>query len=105
MILNSILLFLAAFFNAVMDKTETVISFYSSRFKKLNPKFWCKPISANKDFAPYTKYRVDAWHLSKSLMIICLCVAISDNIWQFLIYGFIWNLTFNLMYNKALKKI
>ena len=105
MVIKIILIFFASVFNSIMDKTETIISFNSSVFKKLNPNFWCKPLSANTPLLKFTHYRIDAWHLSKSLMVICICAAMSSTIWEFIIYGIIWNLVFNLMYNHSLKKL
>ena len=100
--MNAVLLILAAFFNAVMDKTKDTIQYDSSVFKRWG-KFWNDEEPTK--FIPYTKYKLNAWHLSKSLMIICICAAISCTIWEFIIYGIIWNLVFNFMYNKALKRI
>jgi hypothetical protein len=103
MIVNSILLILAAIFNAVMDKTKDTIQYNTSVFKNWNKRFWND--EEHTSYFPYTKYKLNAWHLSKSLMIICICAALSCNIWEFLIYGIIWNLVFNFLYNKALKRI
>lgn len=103
MIVNSILLILAAFFNAVMDKTKDTIQYNTSVFKDLNKRFWNDEEYTN--YVPFTKYKLNAWHLSKSLMIICICTAMSCTIWEFIIYGIIWNLVFNFLYNKALKRI
>ena len=100
-VVKIILLAFAALFNSIMDKCETVISFNSSVFKKFNPSFWCKAISANKPLLKFTHYRVDAWHLSKSMMVICVCAAMSDNVYQFVILGIVWNVIFNTLY-KAL---
>ena len=64
---------LAAVFNAIMDKLENE-NFYTSVFKNLNEKFWYKRESwkyAKKIFG----YKIDGWHLAKSAMIICLCLA------------------------------
>lgn len=100
--MNAVLIILAAFFNAVMDKTKDTIQYKSSVFKKWG-KFW-NDEEPTKYFW-FTKYKLNAWHLSKSLMIICICAAMSSTIWEFIIYGIIWNLVFNFMYNKALKRI
>jgi hypothetical protein len=101
--MNAVLLILAAFFSAVMDKTKDTIQYNSSVFKNWNKRFW-----NDEEPTQYfwrTKYKLNAWHLSKSLMIICICAAISRTIWEFIIYGIIWNLVFNFLYNKALKRI
>lgn len=102
------LIAIAAFFNAVMDKTETIISFNSSVFKNLDGEFWCKVNSASRPFILGTEYRADAWHLSKSLMIIFMALAIVfytpvfNWLIDFILVGASWNLVFNLCYNKLL---
>lgn len=67
--------FLAAFFNAVMDATENEPNFNESILKNLNPKWWLKSVSCN-----YVKliagYRPDAWHLSKTCMVFSITGAI-----------------------------
>ena len=103
-----ICIFIAGALNAVMDRIENE-NFYVSIFSKLNEKFWYKRESwkhAKKTFG----YKWDAWHITKSLMIICLCLAIVMyksvfNIWiEFIVLGLIWNGSFNLFYNRILKK-
>ena len=101
--MNFVLIILAAFFNSVMDKTKDTIQYNSSVFKNWNKRFW-----NDEEPTQYfwrTKYKVNAWHLSKSLMIICICAAMSVTILEFICYGIIWNVTFNFLYNKALKSI
>jgi hypothetical protein len=106
--ISLILVFIAAFFNAVMDATENE-NFFESTFRDLNQRFWYKRESwkyAKKIFG----YHVDAWHLSKSLMIICLIAAIiafdlpvknwQDIVIYLIVGGFTWNLSFWLFYNK-----
>ena len=100
--MNAVLLILAAFFSAVMDKTKDTIQYKSSVFKKWG-KFWNDEEPT--EYFWKTKYKLNAWHLSKSMLVICICAAISRTIIEFIIYGIIWNLVFNIMYNKALKKI
>ena len=98
---------LAAVCNAVMDRIENSIQFNQSVFNRLNPEFWCKTISAHSvKFIPFTKYRLDAWHLFKSLMIIFIVLAIIFYnpfiyVLDFVILGIIWNLVFNIFYNKV----
>jgi hypothetical protein len=106
--ISAILLFLAAFFNAVMDATENE-NFYESIFKKLPHQFWYK-----RESWKYTKkifgYRPDAWHLSKSAMVICLVLAIiffdlpvkkwQDIAMYIIAGGLTWNISFWLFYNK-----
>lgn len=116
---------LAAILNAVMD--TLVHHFYSSIFYH-NTWFLQREKFFNPDYQqysymlPYTKYKVDAWHLSKSLMIIfqatsnCfvflagvqlipetsnVMLSIDVSI-SMIVLGIIWNLTFNLFYNKIL---
>lgn len=107
--LTYIFIALAAACNALMDKVETTISFNTSIFKRLNIAFWCKAISAhNVKFIPFTKYRADAWHLSKSTMIIFWCLAIIFYhtfipVIDFIVMGIVYNLTFNLFYNYIFK--
>lgn len=98
---------LAAILNAFMDKVENE-HFHSSIFKKWNQKFWYK-----RESWKYAKmiggYRLDAWHLAKSLMIICFAFAIGfmdmTHWWavKFVTVGGIWIVVFNLFYNKLFK--
>jgi len=124
MFLSYIFIVLAAVFNAVMDRVENSIQFKVSVFKNLNSEFWCKTISAHsKNFIPFTKYRVDAWHLAKSGMIICFVssaafyhpfvenflqpfidnYALAGKVIFIILGGGIYNLTFNLFYNNVFK--
>ena len=98
------LVFLASLFNAVMDAVENE-NISESIFKKWDVRFWYK-----RESWKYVKkifgYRPDAWHLSKSAMIICLVLAIvfyePKSAWyvDVGIFGFIWNFSFWLFYNK-----
>lgn len=99
---------LAAFFNACMDAWENAPNFNESTFKYWNRKFWLKEESwaySKKIFG----YRVDAWHLAKSLMVICIGLAISfmdlrHEWWVKLVtVGVIWNVVFVLVYHKLFK--
>lgn len=110
MILSCFFIVSAAICNAIMDRVENLTSFQRSIFSTLNPKWWCKEVSWEYvGFLPYTKYRPDAWHLSKSLMIIFLCSSVIsytpavNGFISLLLFGLLWNLTFNLFYNKLLK--
>lgn len=96
---------LAAMFNSVMDKTKDTIQYNSSLFGKRgwNPKFWNDEVSEHV-FIFGTKYKPNAWHISKSCMLICFDAAISTSVLQFYVIGAVWILTFNLFYNKLLKK-
>jgi hypothetical protein len=46
----------------------------------------------------------DSFHWFKMLMILFLCLAISESFIEFVIYSTIWIQVFNLFYNKILKK-
>lgn len=99
------LLSVAAFFNAVMDKVGDEVHFNQSVFKNLDPKFWSKDVSWQYAIRIFG-YKVDAWHLSKSAMIVCFCVALvipratKFKWWvEVLIAGAIWNIVFNISYH------
>lgn len=108
MITGFILIFFAALFNSIMDRTEEPVNFNKSIFYNLNQKFWLKSVSwqyAKKIFG----YKLDAWHISKSLMICCLLglifVTIPFNPFlYYVVLGLEWNLVFNLFYGKILLK-
>jgi hypothetical protein len=114
------LIVLAAFFNACMDCFENSPNFNESIFSHLNKKFWCKDISW--EYAKKIgKYKLDSWHISKSLMIFCIVSALwfdrfSSSLWHantghqllnFVLdvigYGGIWVIIFNLTYHKLFK--
>jgi hypothetical protein len=115
-----ILIILAACCNSIMDIVENE-NFNSSVFARHDYRFWYKRVSwkyAGKIFG----YKIDAWHLFKSTMILLLCGVVityhyiplfrCEMIWQSsyawmadaLIFGIAWNLPFNLLYNKILRK-
>lgn len=104
--LSSLFIILAAVLNSLMDIFENE-NFHKSIFNDLNQKFWYKRESwkyAKKLFG----YKFDAWHICKSLMIICFCLALVFykpifGYIDILFYGALWNLTFNIFYNKILK--
>lgn len=133
MITTLIFIIIAAICNALMDKVETTIQFNTSIFQKLRPEFWCKVVSADTlKFIDGTKYRPDAWHFAKSIMIILLLdipvfytplmgpifkpflgyTYINEvplNVilgagFDVLIMGVVWNLTFDLFYHKIFYK-
>lgn len=105
--ISAIFILLAAFFNAVMDAVENE-NYFESVFRKLPQQFWYK-----RESWKYVKkifgYRPDAWHLSKSLMVMCFAGAvISFNLpvlkWQDVVMyvagcGVIWNVVFWLFYH------
>lgn len=97
------LVFIAAFFNAIMDTLENKVSFEASIFREWDIKFWRKDISwqyAKKVFG----WKCDGWHLAKSSMIFCLVGAIivfrpHHQLWvHFISMGLIWNLSFGIFY-------
>jgi len=51
--ISLILIFFAAMFNAVMDKTKDTIQYNSSQFRGLNPLFWNDEAWSGK-FVPFT---------------------------------------------------
>lgn len=102
---------LAAIANALMDKIETEIQFNDSLFRKKNPAFWCKPISAHAvNFLPFTKYRIDCWHLAKSVWIWSTLAAVVfyrvyfNQVVDFLVMGLTYNAVFGLFYHTVFKK-
>lgn len=105
-----LLISLAAIFKAVADTLQH--HFDTSVFSKLNLKFWNPVVSCEfAPFIPFTKYRLDAWHLANSGMIICFIAAasINDSIFSFWIInltmlGIIYNLIFELFYGKIFRK-
>lgn len=99
--MSILFIILAACFNALMDATENTPNFNESILKGLDKKFWCKDISwqyAKKVFG----WKLDAWHLSKSCMVICVCMAAAPNWWG-LALGVIWNIAFVIVYHLILK--
>jgi hypothetical protein len=107
LLVTYILISLAASMSAIMDRTENLVAFNRSVFNHLSPKFWCKEISwqySKKIF----RYKLDAWHLAKSTMIVSgVCAAVfgeSSGNWMLdiVIAGVIWNVVFNLFYHKIL---
>lgn len=106
-----VLFALAALFNAVMDSLEEG-HFTKSIFRNLNPKFWYKYESwkyVRK--IPIINYPVDAWHISKTLMVMCLSGATAPSMtifpdyWlNFIALGVVWNIIFTVFYDHILKK-
>jgi hypothetical protein len=114
---------LAAICNAVMDTLK--FHYYNSIFHtKYGPNnaFWNEDLQGSKPYIiPGTKYKVNAWHLFKSAMIILQALSscfiflagtyitvlpykILIFIGLLIIYGIKWNGFFNLFYNKILLK-
>lgn len=106
-----LLIFLAAFFNACMDAFENE-NFFESIFKNWNQKVWYKRESwkhAKRVFS----FKLDAWHMSKAFMIICMSMCFAIQIYiesvqpdfidvaiRICYFGTIWNFTFWLFYHK-----
>lgn len=116
---------LAAACCAVMDTLQH--HFYSSKIyymrRKPTQSYWWNPT-----YSWYNKYKgrnpknglrkwlwfdvpfTDGWHTFKSLMIVFICLSIVTfkplfNWWiDFTLFGLVWNLIFNLFYNKILIK-
>jgi len=111
---------LAAACNACMDKLS--FHFHKSIFNGLNPMFWDPSVSwKHAKFIPYTKYKIDAWHLFKSSMVVFICLAasfafkggvymyvnnplIANKVVVFTIMGLLWNGAFNLFFNRILSR-
>lgn len=106
---GEILLIGAAFFKAVADNVDH--HFDTSIFKKLNPKFWDRDISSETARRVFS-YKIDAWHISQSLMLIFLIAGAIfherklENPWlEITAGGILWNIVFNLFYNAMYKKV
>jgi hypothetical protein len=110
---------LAAICNACMDtlKHHYDSSIFFRKFGRLNG-FWNEDAKdAHPYYLPYSKYKLNAWHLLKSTMIILFALSALSawisgpplfNIWWFYLlalawYGLIWNGVFNLFYNCILR--
>jgi len=92
-----------------MDSVGDSVHFNASVFHKLDPTFWSKDASWNTATHVFG-YKVDAWHLSKSLVVVCLCLAIvlpavaRFKWWmELLIAGALWNITFNISYHFLIR--
>ena len=98
-------IFVSAFFNAVMDLLENE-NYYGSVFRNYNQKWWYKRESWKYvKFLPFTTYRPDGWHIAKTLMIVSMSVALVTyksilGVFDVLIFGLVWNVSFNLFYSK-----
>lgn len=118
MVYSLILWTLAAICNSACDTLSH--HYYSSVFcrKGWSAKFWNPILSSTEAYViPYTKYKLDAWHLFKSSMIILLALSITFawmygppllNVWWyyvglFILLGIVWNGVFNLFYNHILR--
>ncbi len=103
--LSEILLIVAAISKAVADTVDH--HFDTSIFRKLNPNFWDRDISSEKAKRIFN-YKIDAWHLSQSLMIVAMIAATVFHVpklewyYEIAIAGTAWNIVFNTFYNKIL---
>jgi hypothetical protein len=95
-IIKIVLIILAAICKAAVDTIT-----HHPHTSKLWGKFWDVKIGP---IVPYSRYRVNGWHLSNSLMIVCFIVAgvLPGYKWYYDIptLGIIFILVFNLFYNK-----
>lgn len=108
MIIEAVILILAGMFKAVADTLTH--HFDTSIFRWKDRKFWDPNISWKyAKQLPLTKYKFDAWHLANSGQIVCWCAALGITEGRypwwvvFLAAGIIFNLSFNLFYNKILR--
>jgi len=104
--LSEILLIAAAIFKAVADTVDH--HFDTSIFRRYDPKFWDRDISSDKAKRIFG-YKIDAWHISLSFMICCMIAAAIFHqpklawYWEFVIGGTMWNIVFNIFYNRILR--
>lgn len=123
LIIKCLLVAVAAMCNAVMD---TLREHYEiSIFTRFNRYYWDGKVSWRNKYnfgqegmgikqfyrIPLMSSFSDAWHLFKSAMIITLCLALSITtlsssffLLQIALYGTIWNVVFDMFYNKFLRK-
>lgn len=134
MVYSLVFIILAAICNAVMDAIthhwdESIFDKPKGGISKWemwwNPQYsWINKYKDRDSKKPIRKILglfdvpfTDAWHTFKSSMIVLIVLSIITfnkdiiwfNTWWFycfilIIYGFAWNLTFNLFYNKIFKK-
>lgn len=102
-------LIIAGFFKAVSD---TLTHHYdTSIFKWKDARFWNPAISWQfAHYLKFTKYKLDAWHISNSGMIIFFSLAVVFHhphlkwYYEILLAGSLFNLSFNIFYNHILRK-
>ena len=104
-IIPGLLIIAAAICKALADTVAD--HFDTSIFKNKYQQFWNKSISAN-HAKRIGNYKIDAWHLANSGMIICFITAAAfppPVAWYYFIPagGTLFNLVFNLFYNKILR--
>lgn len=107
--ISLILFILASICSSVMDNTAH--HWYKSVFNKLNPNFWNPLVSCNTaKYIPFTRYKVDSWHIFKSLCIVFTVIGIVtyktiiNQYVDVLIFGLAWNVTFDLFYTIILNR-
>ena len=106
--ISPVCLCLAAICNAVMDSVENE-HIAVTMFDRLNPNFWNKRVSWNKA-KRIGGYKFDAWHMSKSSMLGLLTLAcvlyrpMVNVCVDIIILWVVWNIVFNLFYNKIFAK-
>lgn len=126
--ISFILISLAAICNSIMDILQ--FHYKKSIFIKFNPQWWNPAISWKNKYIDwdngvmiekkihifnlfsikYPIFLTDAWHLFKSSMIVLFGLGVvfySPVINPFIdiiIIGLVWNLTFNVFYNKIFRK-
>lgn len=97
---------LMAFLDACKDAFENE-NFFESIFKHWNQHFWYK-----RESWKYTKkflgYRFDAWHICKSLQVLCLIGVVNympEGSWWVIGLNvvIIWNAVFNLFYHGVFR--
>jgi hypothetical protein len=92
----------AAFFKAVCDSMEHHPDVWPFTA------FWNTRHPGNDKVKRVFNYPLDAWHLSNTLMIvsfisIAVCSSQNANWLLFLILGVVYNIVFNLFYNKVFR--
>lgn len=101
---------LSSICNAMMDTLSH--HFSTSVFKKLNQKFW-NPIVSSDSAYRIGGYKIDAWHLTKSVMIVLLGFSVvfamlqpTNNAWyiDLCLFGLAWNTIFSLFYDIILRR-
>lgn len=116
----------AAVLNAFMDRVSSTPQFNQSIFFKNDPSFWCLQQARPKTVFGY---KVDAWHLAKSTMLVLLAAAgsflaaaylaihrvnpglfstfLQRLIWFFssmVVSGAVWNIVMPNFYGKVFKQ-
>lgn len=97
-IIKIVLIIIAAICKAAVDTVT-----HHPHTSRLWGNFW--DLKIKKSFVPFTKYKLDGWHLCNSLMITCfICAATCGTIMKWYydipILGTVFILVFNLFYNS-----